>query len=138
MTAFVDTGVWYAAADRGDRSNARAHELLAEAGRLVTTDHVLVETWRLLAHRLGRHAAERFWASLRGGVAEVVTVGPADLEAAWAIGERYGDQDFSLVDRTSFAVMVRLGVTTALAFDRDFAVFGWGPGNRRRFDVPGA
>ena len=51
---------------------------------------------------------------------------------------RYGDQDFSVVDRTSFAVMLRLGVTTALAFDHDFAVFRWGPGNRRRFDLPDA
>ena len=83
MTAFVDTGVWYAAADRGDRSNARAQKLLASvAGELVTTDHVLVETWRLLAHRMGRHAAERFWEGLRGGAADVVPVGPADLEAA--------------------------------------------------------
>ena len=43
-----------------------------------------------------------------------------NLEVAWAIGERFPDQDFSIVDRTSFAVMERLGVRRVAAFDSDF------------------
>jgi hypothetical protein len=31
---------------------------------LLTTDHVLVETWTLLRYRIDRHAAERFWEGL--------------------------------------------------------------------------
>ncbi|MGH7576550.1 MAG: type II toxin-antitoxin system VapC family toxin, partial [Longimicrobiales bacterium] len=92
MSLFVDSSIWYAAADRGDRSNGRAKEILASGDRLVTSDHVLVETWLLLQHRLNRAAAERFWEGLRQGVADVEMVGTADLEVAWSIGLTFADQ----------------------------------------------
>jgi uncharacterized protein len=135
MTAFVDSSAFYAAADRGDRSHARARDLLAAEGSLVTSDHVLAETWLLLRHRLGRPAAERFWAAVRDGAATLETVGLADLEVAWAVSDHFSDQDFSLVDRTSFAVMQRLGLARVIAFDDDFAVFRYGPARKRAFDV---
>jgi predicted nucleic acid-binding protein len=74
VSLFVDTSAWYAAADARDRSNARARAILTEEGRLLTTDHVLVETWHLLRHRLGRDTAERFWTGLRSGVATIESV----------------------------------------------------------------
>ena len=135
MSLFVDTSVWYAAADRGDVGNRRAKEILAGGEALHTTDNVLVETWALLAHRLRRDAGERFWDAIRSGVARIECVGDADLEQAWAIGQTWPDQDFSLVDRTSFAVMMRLGLDRAASFDDHFAVFRYGPGRRRAFDV---
>jgi len=135
VSLFVDTSVWYAAADSSDASNARAKEILSEGGPLVTTDHVLVETWTLLRWRIHREAAEAVWLGIRNGVAALETVGPADLMTAWTIGEAFPDQDFSLVDRTSFAVMERLGLERAASFDDDFAVYRWGPGRRRAFQV---
>jgi predicted nucleic acid-binding protein len=135
LSIFVDTTVWYAAADAGDRSNGRAKELLRGRERFVTTDHVLVETWLLLRIRLHREAAERFWSALRSGVSEIEAVTPADLEVAWAISESFPDQDFSIVDRTSFAVMQRIGVLRVHAFDGDFAIFRFGPGRKKAFEV---
>ena len=135
MTLFVDTSVWYAAADSGDASNARAKTLLSRDEPLVTTDHVLVETWSLLRWRLHRQAAETFWRGIRTGVASLELVGPADLELAWGIGQDFSDQDFSLVDRTSFAVMVRLGLARAATFDDHFAVFRYGAGRSEAFEV---
>ena len=135
MSLFVDTSVWYAAADSDDGSNARAREILSAGERLITTDHVLVETWTLLRWRIHRHAAEAFWRGLRGGVATVATVGPADLQAAWTIGLSFPDQDFSLVDRTSFATMERLGLQRAASFDDHFAVYRYGPRRAQAFEV---
>lgn len=134
---FVDTSVFYAAADRGDRSHAAATAVLASGERLTTTDHVLVETWALIRRRLGRDAGERWWAAIRAGAAAVEFVGPADLEAAWAIGEAFDDQDFSLVDRTSFAVMQRLGVHRVATLDPDFAVFRFGERRTKAFEIVG-
>ena len=131
----MDTSAWYAAADSGDRDNARAKELLTRDARLVTTDHVLAETWHLLRHRLGREAAERFWAGLRAGAAALEPVTPADLEVAWRVGQEYSDQDFSIVDRTSFAAMERLGIEQVATFDDDFAVYRFGPGRKHAFQV---
>lgn len=135
MSLFVDTSAWYAAADISDRSNRRAKEILSGGGALVTTDHVLVETWTLLRWRLHREAAEAFWWGLRAGVSTVETVGEADLQAAWMIGQEFPDQDFSIVDRTSFAVMLRLGLERAATFDDDFAVYRWGPRRSLAFQV---
>jgi predicted nucleic acid-binding protein len=135
MSLFVDTSVWYAAADRSDRSSARAKRILGAGERLVTSDHVLVESWLLVHHRLGVGAARRFWEAIRAGVAEIETVTAVDLEAAWGIGEAFADHDFSIVDRTSFAVMQRLGIHQAAAFDSDFAVYRFGPGRKRSFQL---
>jgi uncharacterized protein len=135
MTLFVDTSVWYAALDRSDVSHGRAVAVLTDADRLVCTDFVLVETWRLAAHRLGFDVAERFWDSLRRDRAIVETVTPADREAAWGIGRRYLDQRFSLVDRTSFAVAERLGLRRVAAFDDDFAVYRFGVAGTEAFTL---
>ncbi len=135
MSVFADSSGFYASLDRSDRHHARAQELFLQADRLVTTDHVLFETWRLTRDRAGYAAAERFWSTLRAGAASVEHVTPADLDAAWRIGEAFPDQEFSLVDRTSFAVMERLGVGRVIAFDDDFAVYRFGPRHDRAFEL---
>ena len=135
MSIFVDSSAWYAAARRGDRHNSRAKRLLATDERLVTSDHVLVETWRLIHHVISARAAEVFWDGLRSGIATIEQTTSADLEAAWAIGERFPDQNFSLVDRTSFALMERLGISRVISFDKDFAVFRYGRGRTNAFEV---
>ena len=131
----MDSSIWHAAADSPDEGNASARAALADDEPLVTTDHVLLETWLLIRNRLGRRAAERFWDGIRHGVATVEVVGAADLEAAWQIGTSYRDQDFSIVDRTSFAVILRLGIQRVASLDDDFAIFRFGPNRRRAFTV---
>jgi uncharacterized protein len=59
----------------------------------------------------------------------------ADLEAAWAIGELFSDQAFSIVDRTSFVVMERLGITRVASFDVHFAVYRYGRNRQLAFEV---
>lgn len=135
MSLFVDTSAFYAAADSGDRSHARATAVLGAGDALVTTDHVLVESWLLIRARGGRGAAMRFWEVVRGGLATVETVLPGDLDVAWRIGETFADQDFSIVDSTSFAVMERLGLTEVASFDDDFAIYRYGPRRERAFEV---
>ncbi|MGH9607578.1 MAG: type II toxin-antitoxin system VapC family toxin [Terracidiphilus sp.] len=135
MSLFVDTSIWFAAADAADRRNLQAKSVLASGEDLLTSDHVLAETWMLLHHKIGSNAAERFWEGLRGGIAAIEPVGLADLEAAWQIGGSWRDQDFSIVDRTSFAVMLRLGIDRVASLDRDFAVFRFGPKRRQTFIV---
>jgi uncharacterized protein len=135
MTLFVDTSAWYAAADRSDHSHQRAKAVLAAGDALVTTDHVLIESWFLLRHRLGRGAARRFWDGLRSGAAEIEVVGAADLAVAWVTADAFPDQDFSIVDCTSFAVMQRLGLRRVASFDDHFALFRFGRDKRSAFDV---
>ncbi|MBA2440723.1 MAG: PIN domain-containing protein [Thermoleophilaceae bacterium] len=135
MTLFVDTSAFYAAADRADRSHERARGVLGAGEPLVTTDHVLAEAWLLIHHRLGRPAAMAFWEAVRRGASAIEYVGPADLEAAWHSAGDFPDQDFSIVDLSSFAVMERIGVLRAASLDDDFAVFRFGRGRDRAFEI---
>jgi len=135
LSIFVDSSAWFAAMVKRDRWNVRAKAVLQSEPDAVTTDHVIVETWLLLNSRYRRDAAERFWENIRRGGVAVEHVTAADLEAAWAIGEAFSDQEFSIVDRTSFAVMERLGLTRAASFDDDFAVYRYGRNRDRAFEV---
>ena len=104
----------------------RAKAILAAGEPLVTSDHVPIETWTLLRYRIRRQAAERFWEGLRGG---------SRARRRDGFGSRLAHQDFSIVDRTRFAVMRRLGIECAASFDDDFAIFRFGPNRRRAFAI---
>ena len=134
MSLFVDTSAWYAFLDRSDASHRRAVSALGD-DELVLTDHVLVETHRLVEHRLGRHVADRFWDSVMEGGATLELVGLADMEMAHRIRMGWDDQDFSLVDCTSFAVLQRLRIGRVASFDDDFAIYRFGNRRQHAFDV---
>lgn len=140
LRTFVDTSGFYALADRSDRHHLAARSALSGRGRTewITTDHVAVETWLLLRARLGYETAWRFWDDLVAGLATVAGLSSADLSRARVIAREWRDQEFSFVDCTSFAFCERLGLVRALAFDAHFRVFRWGPGRRRKLQLPGS
>jgi len=63
----------------------------------------------------------------------VITMEPVDLEAAWRILQGFPDQLFSIVDGATFAVMERLGIGEAFAFDAHFLIYRYGPNRQRAF-----
>lgn len=89
----------------------------------------------LVARRLGLVAAEKQWSAIRDGALAIEPVVAADLENAFAIGQEFPEQGFSIVDRTSFAVMQRLGIHRAATFDEHFAIYRFGPGRKRAFEI---
>lgn len=135
MTVFVDTSAFYAAGDRGDSSHARATALLSGDEARVTSDHVIVELWLLTQGRAGHAVAEGSISALRASGIAIESVLPADLEAACETGRAFPDQTFSLVDRTSFAVMQRLSLDRVISFDDDFAIYRYGPRRERAFEL---
>ena len=133
-TMIVDTGAWYAVADASDRHHRVARQFYLEQaplGAFVTTDLIVAETWALLTAHLGRPAALTFWATLRDTRTPIVTLDAVDLEAAWHIVQTFPDQTFSFVDCTTFAVMQRLGIDEAFAFDSHFLVYRYGTPRQR-------
>ncbi|WP_369721280.1 type II toxin-antitoxin system VapC family toxin [Bradyrhizobium sp. LLZ17] len=135
MSALVDTTVWFAAAAKRDAQNERAKSILRSIDRHLTTDLVLVETWQLLKARFDGELAEIFWERLRDAGVRIEPVIAADLEAAWEIKRNFPEESFSFIDRTSFALMERIGITQAASFNPDFAAYQPGRGRKRPFQI---
>ncbi|MFV2063379.1 MAG: type II toxin-antitoxin system VapC family toxin [Chloroflexota bacterium] len=124
---FVDTSFWVALAYRRDAHHSEASSLWTErSGGLITTNHVVGETWTFLRRRTGHVAAVRFIdraeASRRLGIIHV----DASIETeAMAWLRRHDERSYSFVDATSFAVMRQNRLREALAFDGDFSAAGF-------------
>ena len=136
MTLLIDTGAFYALADQSDRNARAARDFFRGrlgADEFVTTSAVLLEAWTLLRNKLGWAAADRYLDGLRKSEVAILFIEPADLEAAGRIMADYADQELSLVDALSFALMERHGIADAFAFDKDFLVYRYGPRKQRAF-----
>lgn len=127
---FVDTSAWYAMAVRNDPSHAAVvlavRRLVRGKRRIVTTNLVIAESHALLMRRVHRRAALAF---LEAVVQEpnVIVFSTPEREARakhdWL--DQYDDQDFSLTDAVSFAVMSERRIKTALALDVHFRTAGF-------------
>jgi uncharacterized protein len=127
---FVDTSAFFALANLADQHHNEAvgaYEATVGQDDFTTSDHVIVETWYLLRSRLGRAAAMAFWDGLDRGVVTILGITAEDFQRGREIAQEWPDQAFSIVDCTSFALMERLDIRRAFAFDRHFHIirFGW-------------
>lgn len=130
---FVDTGGWIAISDTADHYHAPAsafyRRISRERRRLVSTNLVVAETYRLVLYTAGYRSAIRFLAAIERGV-EVdrlrLVYSSPDVEVdARQILRQYDDQTFSYTDAVSFAVMRALGLADAFAFDKHFSTMGF-------------
>ena len=121
----VDTSAVYDLIDRDDTYHRKAVTLLRYVPRRgltpLLTNFIMAESHALLLSRLGAEIA-RDWLLRQIWPMERIT--PEDEEKAREIIRRYTDKSFSYTDATSFAVMERLGIKEAFAFDPHFRQYG--------------
>jgi uncharacterized protein len=124
---FVDTSFWIALRFRRDRRHPEARSIWeAGAGALLTTNLVVGETWTFLVRRAGHSRATEFLEAVDRLRILTTRHVDEDVEAeAWRWLRRHDERAYSFVDGTSFALMRRLRVREALAFDGDFAAAGF-------------
>lgn len=124
-TVMVDTSAIYALLDRSDAKHSEAVTLLKkmrDAGdTVVITNFILAETHALILSKLG-YTIARTWLEGQCWPVERATI--EDEERAVEIIRSYTDKTFSYTDAVTFAMMERLHLVTALAFDKHFAQYG--------------
>jgi predicted nucleic acid-binding protein len=125
---FVDSSFWIALRNREDVRAGEAVALLQRYGDspLVTTNHVRGETWTFLRRRAGYRSAVHFLDLVQHTPRLRVEFVDEKLEREalrWL--RRHDERPYSFVDATSFALMKRLRIKEALAFDGDFAAAGF-------------
>ncbi|MDQ3408105.1 MAG: PIN domain-containing protein [Chloroflexota bacterium] len=125
---FVDTSFWVALRNRRDDHHDAALWLFRSkaASPLLSTNHVRGETWTFLRRRAGHGSAADFLDVIEEAArlqVEHVDTATEDDALGWL--RRHDEREYSFVDATSFALMRRLGVREAFAFDGDFAAAGF-------------
>lgn len=126
--AFVDTSFWIAEVIRRDSRHADAVALADQLRGVtaVTSNLVLGEVWTFLSHRLGHFHAMSWLDRFRNEPIIRIERVEAELEAeAWEWLRAHDERPYSFVDATSFALMRKLRIREALAFDGDFAAAGF-------------
>ena len=121
----VDTSAIYALIDADDSSHRAARAGLDRIRKRrdepFITNFILAECHALLLARLGPEMARR-WLSTSVWTIERSTA--EDEDNAQDIIVTHTDKSYSFTDAVSFAVIKRLRIRAALAFDRHFAQFG--------------
>ena len=131
----VDTSAVYALLDRGDDWHEAARKSLEDLKKArsepLLTNFIVAECHALSLSRLGAVVARKW---LLSNVWAIERVTSDDEASAREIIWKYADKTFSYTDATSFAVMERLGLRTAFAFDPHFRQYGFqvmGPSSNR-------
>lgn len=126
---FVDTGAWFALADRSDQYHSTATKLfsnLLPSRPLVTSNLVIAETQVLIRRNLGHDAAIRFLVNLNESPRIQKVYSDESLEEmALGILKKFSDQDFSFVDAVSFSIMKKVSIPEVFGFDSHFIVAGF-------------
>ena len=123
---FVDTGAWFASVVPADPDHSAASRWLSRNTEpLVTTDYVVDETLTLLKMRGEATRALRLGDEFFSGrLTAIYYLTEKDVLQAWEIFRRFSDKGWSFTDCTSKAVIDKLNLTHAFAFDRHFQQFG--------------
>ena len=128
IRVFADTSGLISLKDSSDTHHGEAlgylTAALAEGGvRLVLTNFILAEVHAYFS-RTPKVALEYLDRLLSDPLFQVLRASPKDEEAALGILRHAGDKTYSMTDAISFAVMDRLGIDSALAFDKHFRQHG--------------
>jgi predicted nucleic acid-binding protein len=129
-TLFIDTGAWFALADKSDQYHSQAVEiyprLLSKYHHLSTTNLVVAETYILIRRALAHEAAISFLENIAASPRVMKIYSDGTLEdMAEGILRKYQHQNFSFTDAVSFAVMECYGIEEAFSFDRHFVTAGF-------------
>lgn len=124
---FVDSSFWIALLVPRDRHHQEARALwLTDLDPILSTSHVMGETWTFLRRRAGHAVAVGFLDAILDSPRLIVVRASAETEAeAWDWLRRHDEREYSFVDAVSFASMRRRRMTDALAFDGDFSAAGF-------------
>jgi len=127
---FIDSSAFFALIARQDMFHRESVALFSRAQserwELLTTNATVFECHALLLNRSrpGRQNAITFLDLIERDEYRIERVGRRDEQQAIQLVRAHQHKTYSLCDALSFAVMGRLGVVDAIAFDEDFQSYG--------------
>ena len=127
---FVDTGAWFALADKDDVHHQKASyvypSLLKNCRHLITSNLIIAESYILILKELGHNAAAAFLEKIKASPRISIVYATEEIEkGAEEILKKFSDQDFSYTDAVSFVIMKRQKIKKAFCFDKHFIAAGF-------------
>jgi predicted nucleic acid-binding protein len=124
---FVDTGAFYALADRRDPAHSSAREFYGSSTvPFITTDFIFAETMSLITRQLGKKTAVTFGkALLESTRCRMEEVSGEVRRAAWGLFTEQLDKEYDWIDCMSFKFMDAFGIDKVFGFDRHFVQYGF-------------
>jgi len=127
---FADTGYWIALANSRDQHHKTATEASERLGSflVVTSEFVILELLNYFSGKGGllRAAASQLVDALRSDPnTQIVPATSSLFEEAYNRWKERKDKKWSLVDCSSFIIMGRQGLDTALTFDKHYKQQGF-------------
>lgn len=125
----IDSSALYALADSQNGNHQDAVNCLRLIARhrlpIWVTNFTIVETHRRVLQSLGSTKGLIFLANIYDGGLTIERALDIDEQQARSYLERFDDQSIPYYDAISFAVMKRLGISKAFAFDWHFRLIGF-------------
>ena len=124
---FVDTSAWFSFINKDDPQHERVTQYLKDfTGVLITSNFIFDEIVTLVLIRSDHKKAVKIGSVLKDPtIVRLITLSLEDEELAWDYFKQADDKTFSFTDCTSFILMKRLHITTALSLDSHFDQAGF-------------
>jgi uncharacterized protein len=135
---FVDTGAWVALFVEADAQHRAAREWVSSnRDRLVTSDYIVDEVLTLISARFRKQTAIRAGHVLFSQeLAGLIQLTEEHKARAWAVFQSHSDKRWSFTDCASYALMQRLGITSAFSFDRHLSQIARDPAGAELRSAP--
>ena len=130
MKLFVDTSAWLALNDRNDQYHneavSRLNAVAKQKIELITSEYVVDESITIIRYRVSHKAAVVFGDALMSStIVTLADITDEERFRAWMLFKKYDDKELSFTDCTSFALMNKLKLRKAFAFDDHFKQIGF-------------
>ena len=130
MKIFVDTSAWLALNDKKDLYHGEAVSRLNAVAKqkieLITSEYVADESITIIRYRVSHKAAVVFGDALMNStIVTVADITDEERFLAWMLFKKYDDKELSFTDCTSFALMNKMKLRKAFAFDDHFKQIGF-------------
>ena len=130
MKLFVDTSAWLALNDRNDQYHneavSRLNAVAKQKIELITSEYVVDESITIIRYRVSHNAAVVFGDALMSStIVTLADITDEERFRAWMLFKKYDDKELSFTDCTSFALMNKLKLRKAFAFDDHFKQIGF-------------
>lgn len=125
----IDCSALYAMQDQRDAHHGDAVTCLTQVQvsgfPVFLSTGTIYETHRLTLFKLGVGVALRFLESVYDGSVNIERIREEDERDARQLLRRFSDQEISYADAINFAIMKRMGIRKAFAFDWHYRLLGF-------------